>query len=94
MHQSGCSRSETRALQRWKGMVPRFTRKASVSTSSQTNWRMGPSSPSICTVRTQEGTWGPACFWKKLSAWMPSGKRVSISGRSRRYGSIQGAMAW
>jgi len=76
-------------------MVPRFTRKESVSTSSQTNWRMGPSSPSISTVRTQDGTYGPpACFWKKLSPWMPSGYRVSISGRSRRYGSIHGEIAW
>ena len=93
MHQSGCSsvrhaarpdvQRDRRASSRRRAGDRRRRRRSSDSSRSE---------PSLHTfsVRSHSGAKSGASFWKNDLPSMPSGKRVSTTGRSRRYGSSQG----
>ena len=75
MHQSGVPIDATRLDQTWNGIVPRFTRKRSDASSSQTNASISRSASPlhIRSVRSHPGVNGGASFWKNDFPAMPSG---------------------
>ena len=75
-------------------MVARLAAQTREGTSHSTQYSMAPPSSldGTATLRTQSGACTGRCFSKNDCPSTPSGYRFMVSGRSRTWDSITGAM--